>query len=95
MRIAPSSLLRWRSSASPPDSASSGSKRFHPRTAVGGHVHRRCPRVIEADFGAVELVSALREEVKRLPSRYVSAQGSTAAEATPVATLVGSADLTD
>jgi signal transduction histidine kinase len=30
-------------------------------------------RVIEADFAALELVSALREEVKRLPSRYVSA----------------------
>jgi signal transduction histidine kinase len=40
-------------------------------------------RVIEADFGAVELVSALREEVKRLPSRYVRAQGDTAAETSP------------
>ena len=39
--------------------------------------------VIEADFTAVELVGALREEVKRLPSRYVTAPGDAAADADP------------
>jgi signal transduction histidine kinase len=45
--------------------------------------------VIEADFTAVELVSALREQVKRLPSRYVTAQGNAAADADPLRALWG------
>ena len=44
-------------------------------------------RVIEADFGALELVGALREEVKRLPSRYVSAPANAAAEVNPMQAL--------
>jgi hypothetical protein len=43
--------------------------------------------VIEADFNAVELVGDLREQVKRLPSRYVTAQGRAAADADPLRVL--------
>lgn len=42
--------------------------------------------VIEANFTATELVGALRQEVKKLPSRHVSAQGKTASGPDPVQT---------
>lgn len=40
--------------------------------------------VIEDDFIAVELVDALRQEVKRLPSRYVSAQTTANGDTVPM-----------
>src|SRR5437867_5405083 len=42
--------------------------------------------VIEANFTAAELVGTLRQEVKKLPSRHVSAQGKTASGPDPVQT---------
>jgi hypothetical protein len=42
--------------------------------------------VIEANFTAAELVSTLRQEIKKLPSRYVSAQGNTASDPDQVQT---------
>jgi len=40
--------------------------------------------VIESDFTAAELVANLRDEVKQLPSRYVTTQGGTDDDATPL-----------
>ena len=40
--------------------------------------------VIEDDFIAAELVSTLRSEVKKLPSRYVSAQVANDGETAPI-----------
>jgi methyl-accepting chemotaxis protein WspA len=42
--------------------------------------------VIEANFTAAELVGTLQQEVKKLPSRYVSAQGKTAGGPDPLQT---------
>jgi methyl-accepting chemotaxis protein WspA len=42
--------------------------------------------VIEANFTAAEFVATLRQEVKKLPSRHVSAQGKTASGPDPVQT---------
>jgi methyl-accepting chemotaxis protein len=42
--------------------------------------------VIETNFTAAELVATLRQEVKKLPSRHVSAQGKTASGPDPVQT---------